>query len=338
MWKGYIIDINYGSVTGARLEHAKALIEKAGVDLTIGHYETAEEMIANLQDADILFCTGNPILTREIMEALPRLKVIQRFGIGYDSIDVEAATELGILVLYSPGCCAEELAVHATAFILNLFRNVSLHDRTMRTGVWCKAKGPKPAHPGDITLGLFGFGRSARRLWRIFHEGFGTKVIACDPYLTKEMIPEFDVELVSFEELLERSDVISIHAPLNKETRHTFGEEAFRKMKPEAAIINVARGALIDQQALIRALQDGEIRFAGLDVFEQEPLPADSPLRGMEQVVLTSHSAFTGINSERRSNEMVYELISEIIEHNSVDGSCLSDPTVISKIPGFTVR
>ena len=338
MWKGYIIDINYGSVVGERLEHAKALIEKAGVDLTIGHYDTAEAMIENLQDADILFCTGNPILTREIMEQLPRLKVIQRFGIGYDSIDIQAASNLGILVLYSPGYCAEELAVHATAFILNLFRNVSLHDRTMRSGAWCKAKGVKPPHPGDITLGLFGFGRSARRLWRIFHEGFGTKVIACDPYLTREMIPEFDVELVSFEELLERSDVISIHAPLNSETRHTFGEEAFRKMKPEAAIINVARGALIDQQALIRALQEGEIRFAGLDVFEQEPLPADSPLRGMEQVVLTSHSAFTGINSERRSNEMVYELISEIIEHNSVDGSCLADPKVISKIPDFTVR
>lgn len=274
MWNAVIVDRDYGSVSLENQEYIKQQYAKNGINLRLAHYRTPEEILENCKDADAILGTGNPPITREVLEGLTNLKVVQRFGIGVNSIDLKAADETGTLILYMPGFCVQELAIHASALILNLLRNVSFYDRRIRAGQWPKAAGYVPRNPKDLVLGLYGFGGSARPLYDIFYHGFGTKVITCDPYVKKDIKENYDVKIVSFDELLNRSDIISIHAPLTEETHHIFNREAFSKMKNDAMIVNISRGGLIDQEALAWALDIGQIRFAGLDVFEQEPLPA----------------------------------------------------------------
>ena len=337
MWKACIVDSQYGSMSQEQLSTLVSHYRQVGVDVTLVHYPTPEEIIANCGEMDAILCSGNPPITRAVLRSLPQLKVVQRFGIGVNSVDLEAAREYGVLVLNLPGFCVEELAVHAAALILDLLRNIGYYDRGIRQGIWRKAKGFLPPSPKDLTLGLYGFGGSARPLYRIFHHGFQTKVIACDPYITAGQLTGYDVELVSFDALLARSDIISIHAPLNEETRHIFNYAAFQRMKPESAIINIARGPLICQSDLIRALQEGEIRFAGLDVFEEEPLPADSPLIQMDNVVLTCHSAFYGVNSRANVDRMVVELMDLIVNQHTIPRKYVANLGVRPKMAGLVL-
>lgn len=338
MWKACVINCEYEAMNPQRREEYLRRYREIGVEAVMLPDNTVEDIIAHCQDADLLGCVGNPPVPRAVIEALPNLKVVQRYGIGVDSVDLEAAAEHGVLVLNQVGYCVEELAAQATALALSLLRNVGYQDRGVRAGQWRKAKGVIPARPDHMTVGIFGFGGSGKCLYRIWHDGFGARIIACDPYLTGEDVADFDVELVSFETLLKESDLISIHAPLNKETYHQFDAEAFRAMKQSAMIINVARGPIIDQQALIAALESGEIRFAGLDVFEQEPLPADSPLRTMDQVAMTCHSAFWGVQANERATELVFEQMETILKEHYVDGKYIANAPVVSRIPGLTVR
>jgi D-3-phosphoglycerate dehydrogenase len=337
MWKACIVDSQYGSMSREQLSNLVAHYQQIGIDVALVHYPTPEEIIANCGEMDAILCSGNPPITRAVLQSLPKLKVVQRFGIGVNSVDLDAARECGVLVLNLPGFCVEELAVHAAALILDLLRNVGYYDRGIRQGLWRKAKGFLPPSPRELTLGLYGFGGSARPLYHIFHDGFQSKVITCDPYVTAGQLADYQVELVSFDQLLARSDIISIHAPLNQETRHIFDYAAFQKMKPESAIINIARGGLIHQADLIRALQEGEIRFAGLDVFEEEPLPADSPLIQMDNVVLTCHSAFYGINSRANVDRMVVELMDSVVNQMAIPRKYVANPGVQPKLAGLTL-
>ena len=337
MWNAVVVDRDYGSVS---LEKQQLLVEnyaKKGMNLRLEHFKTDDEIVAGCADADALLCTGTPPITAKVLKGLPRLKVVQRFGIGVNSVDLEAATEAGVLAMFMPGFCIEELAVHATALILNLMRNVSYYDRGIRSGEWRKAKGPMPPNPEDLTLGLFGFGGSARKLWKIFKDGFGTKVLAYDPYISPDKAPE-GVEMVSFEELLAQSDIVSLHAPLTPETRHIFNKEAFEKMKKNAMIVNISRGELIDQKALEEALEQGEIQFAGLDVYEQEPLPADSPLIQRDDVILTCHSAFYGVNSQKNQLSLALELVDGVLNHKKVSGRYIANKGVVSKIEDLIIE
>lgn len=335
MWKAYVVNCQYGSMTEARREEYVRRYREIGIEAVMLPDHTPEEIIAHCQDADLLGCAGNPPITREVIEKLPNLKVVQRYGIGVDSVDLEAAREHGVLVLNQVGYCIEELAAQATALALSLLRNVGYQDRGVRAGGWLKAKGIIPSRPDRLTVGLFGFGGSGRCMYRIWHDGFGSRIIACDPYLTQEDVAQYDVELVSFEELLRQSDIISIHAPLTEETYHQFSTDAFKAMKPTAMILNIARGPIIDQNALIHALEIGEIRFAGLDVFEQEPMAADCPLRQMDNVALTCHSAFWGVEANQRATELVFEQMASIIENHQVEHKYVANSGVISKIPGL---
>lgn len=337
MWNAVVVDSDYGSVSKEKQNYLKAEYEKRNISLRIEHYHTPEEIIAGCQDADAILGTGNPPITRNVLESLPRLKVVQRFGIGVNSIDLDAAKETGTLALYMPGFCVDELAIHASALILNLLRNVSYYDRGIRQGEWRKAKGVVPRNPRDLTLGLYGFGGSARPLYKIFKQGFGTKVIAADPYVKSDMYTDYDVDFVSFDELLEQSDIVSIHAPLTPETRHIFNQEAFRKMKNNSMIINVSRGELIDQDALVEALKAGEIQFAGLDVFEKEPLPMESALVGNDQTVLTCHSAFYGEEAQNNQLKLALELVDSVLNQNMVVGKYIANSGVVSKIESFEV-
>lgn len=305
-----VVDKDYGSITLEELESLKKELEKDGIMLRLCHFQTEEEIINNCQEVEAILGTGNPPITAQVLTHLPQLKVVQRFGIGVNSIDLETASACKTAVLYMPGFSVDELAVHAAALILALIRNTAYYDRHIRAGEWPKASYYTPKAPGDLTLGLFGFGGSAKPLYKIFHNGFGTKVIACDPYISEEVRREYEtVEFVDFDTLLRRSDIVSIHAPLNKETEHIFDKSAFQRMKQDSMIINIARGPLIKENDLIWALKHGEIRYAGLDVFEKEPLSEDSPLKNMDNVLLTCHSAFYGVNSKKRQLTWARELL-----------------------------
>ncbi len=337
MWKACFIDSTY-SMTPAEVEALVRGYRETGLEVTLEDLHTEEEIIAAGGDADVLLCNGNPPITRRVLEALPRVKVVQRFGIGVNSVDLEGASACGVVVLNQPGISIQELSVHTTALILDLLRNLSYYDRGIRQGEWRKAKGIPCPPMQEQVLGLYGFGATARLLYKIFRDGFGLRrIIACDPYLQPADIPEFDVELVSFEELLRQSDILSIHVHLNAETYHRFDDAAFRQMKPSAVVINIARGGVICEPDLIRALQEGEIRGAGLDVYETEPLPADSPLIEMDNVVLSCHSAFLGVHSRQLLNRQLLEQMAQIIGTNSISHVPVANKGVVSKIPSFQI-
>lgn len=337
MWNAVVVDRDYGSVNLEKLEYIKQQYSKNGINLRLENYNTPEEILNGCQSVDAILGTGNPPITKDVLEGLPNLKVVQRFGIGVNSVDLEAASAAGILILYMPGFCVQELATHASALILNLLRNISFYDRGIRCGEWRKATGYIPRNPGDLTLGLYGFGGSAKPLYSIFRNGFGTKVITCDPYIDKNVKKNFDVEIVTFEELLEKSDIISIHAPLTSETRNIFNRQAFQKMKNDAMIVNISRGELIHQDDLIQALENGDIRFAGLDVFAQEPLTIESPLICNENVVLTCHSAFYGDHAQRNQVHLSIELVDLVLNKNSVPSIYIANKGVASKIENFQI-
>ncbi|SNT26167.1 D-3-phosphoglycerate dehydrogenase [Anaerovirgula multivorans] len=338
MWNAVIVDRDYGSVSLEKQKYIKEQYAQNRINLRLEHYPTPDEIIANCKDADAILGTGNPPITRDVLEGLPNLKVVQRFGIGVNSVDLEAATREGVLVTFMPGFCIQELALHATALILDLLRNISYYDRGIRKGEWRKAKGHMPRNPKDLTLGLYGFGGSARPLYNTFYHGFGTKVVTCDPYIDKNIRENYDVEIVSFEELLKQSDIVSIHAPLTEETHHIFNYEAFKKMKSDAMIVNISRGGLIDQEGLVRALNEGEIRFAGLDVFEQEPLNSDSALVSNEQTVLTCHSAFYGEQAQKNQIQLAIELVNDILNRKTVKRMYIANKEVKSKIDSLTIQ
>jgi D-3-phosphoglycerate dehydrogenase len=241
------------------------------------------------KDADAVMVTSAAV-SAEIMDRLPRLRVIGRPGIGYDVVDVEAATARGIAVFSAPGFCAREVADHTLMMALALARKAPVLHAALRRGVYERGlASPMPALY-EMTLGLIAFGEIGREV-AARAKPFGLTLIAHDPFVVPAVAEGYGVTLVGLDELLRRSDIVSVHAPLTKETRHLLGAREFGLMKPTAYVVNTARGAVIDQAALIDALQKGRIAGAGLDVFEREPLEADSPLARMGNVVLTPHTA-----------------------------------------------
>ena len=329
--KAIMVDSKYGSLNTDDINKVKEAYEHAGIIFEADDFKTDTMIVEACQDADVLLCIGNPPITRKVFEGCPKLKFVQRFGIGVNSVDLEAASEFGKYVLYMPGFCTEELATHAASMILSLIRNTAYYDRGIRRGEWPKGSYFPPKDISKLTLGLYGFGGSARPLYRIFHEGFGTKVITTDPYLNEDIKQEYDIEIVSFEELLQNSDIISIHAPLNPGTRHVFDAEAFKKMKKDSMIINIARGPIIDEKALIEALQNGNIRFAGLDVFETEPLEEGSPLRELDNVILSCHSAFYGEGSKEKQVSLAISLITDALLKKELPAAYVANRDILDR-------
>ena len=264
--RAVVVDKDYGSVTPEELEIVRAAYEEAGIKLEAYHFTSEDEIIEGCKGAIAILGTGNPPITRRVMEALPDLKYVQRFGIGVNSIDLDAAAELGVAVLNIPGFCAKELADLAFAMVMALIRNTVYYDREIRKGNWPKCTYLLPLDVRELTLGLYGFGRAGQELYKVLRGGYGVKVLACDPYLPDAVKAQFeDVEFVDFDTLVRESDILSIHVGLNKETFHKFNHETFRQMKNNALIINTARGPIIDQKALAEALISGEIRGASLE-------------------------------------------------------------------------
>ncbi|MCL4465963.1 MAG: C-terminal binding protein [Chloroflexi bacterium] len=273
--------------------------------------EVIERMAA---DADAVMVTSAKI-TAEAMDRLPRLRAIGRPGIGYDVIDVPAATERGIAVFSSPGFCASEVADHTLMLALGLARKLPLLHHAIRRGVYERGlSAPMPA-VYELTLGLVAFGEIARQV-ALRAKPFGFRLLASDPFVSQEVASQYGVTLVPIDDLLRQADIVSVHAPLMKETFHLLSEREFNLMKRTAYVINTARGPVIDQQALIAALRAGRIAGAGLDVFESEPLAADNPLTTMDNVLLTPHTAGVSDSSQiasrhRTARNIVNALVGE---------------------------
>jgi D-3-phosphoglycerate dehydrogenase len=250
-----------------------------------------EELISKTRDADALVVVYSPI-TRRVMSALEGLKTVVRTGVGYDVIDVPAATELGVIVVNIPDLWIREVANHALALLLAWNRKVIALDRQVHAGIWgVGAMSPQTGSLHGETVGIVGLGNIgcafARRV-----AAFETKVIACDPYVDERRFKELGVERVTLEALAERADYVSVHTLLNAETRHLIGEAFFRRMKPNAILINTSRGPVVDERALLQALQDKRLAGAALDVWEEEPIRADNPILKLDNVIATPHAAY----------------------------------------------
>ena len=279
------VDVNFS------YEQETLRVEAAGADFVLRRAKTEDEIIKACGDATmILFENADTPLNARVMAALPKLKAIVRYGVGVDSIDMGEATKRGIVVANSADYCTEEVSDHAVALLMAAARRIARLDRKIRSGGWV---GYNPNQPmrrlSRLTLGLLGWGRIAQAVARKM-AGFQMRILVSDPYV-KSLPAGSGVELVSREQLLREADLLSLHLPLNAETRHLINEETLALMKPSAFLINTSRGGIVDEAALIRALREEKLAGAGLDVFEVEPLPAGSPLRGMEQVILTPHYA-----------------------------------------------
>ena len=277
------------------LDPAKKVLAGLDPEYRMAASASADDILAVARDADAIFVTYAK-LPGELLRQLKRCKVIGRFGLGVDNIDVKTAAELGIVVTYVPDYCLQEVSDHAMALILALARKVPFSNALVQAGRWeMPAVVPMRRLEGQ-TLGLVGFGNIPRRV-APKAMAFGLKVIAYDPYAGGETAHRLSVELVSFDRLLEISDYVSVHAPLTQQTRGLFNTAAFGKMKKGAYLINTARGPLVDEKALVTALDSGRLGGAALDVVVTEPLPKDSPLLNRSNVILTPHTAFYSIEA-----------------------------------------
>lgn len=282
----------------------------AGLELVCAGATSPEQIISAGRDADVLM-TYDPGIPRQIVQELVNTQAIISYGIGFDHIDTDAATEHGILVVNTPGFCIDEVANHALMLLLALTKKLVLLDRRMRQGQWTTGRElrevlrPTPPIYGE-RLGLVGFGAIARNV-ALKAQAFGMSVSAYDPLIDAAVFDTQHVTRVSLHDLLTTSDYVSLHVPLTPETRHLLDGDNLRSMKRTAYLINTSRGSVIDELALTRALQEGWIAGAGLDVFEQEPLSASSPLLAMDNVIVTPHTASYSEASRVRVRRRVAE-------------------------------
>ena len=280
----------------------RAVAEAAGAELLLG-----DEQNPTIRDAEVILTTWIRFPAEEIRK-FERCRLIVRYGIGVDTIDLDAATECGIVVANAPNHCVAEVADHSAALILSSLRRVPWFNQQVRAGSWRAAQRAEKSMPrlASQTLGLIGLGKIGRQLLKRMVP-FGFRIIGYDPYLSEEAIRALGVEPVTFTQLLREADIVSLHVPLMPTTRHLINAEALALMKPTATIVNSSRGGVIDEAALIQALQEGRLFGAALDVLQQEPPAPDNPLLSFDpyRVIITPHAAAS-------SDEVLDDLHAEV--------------------------
>lgn len=277
------------------LDPAKSALARLNPTYLFAKSTGAEDILAVARDADAILVTYAK-LTRELLLQLTQCKAIGRFGLGVDNIDLPTAKEKGIAVNYVPDYCIREVSDHTVAMLLALIRKIPFSNKLVQSGRWeMPAVVPIRRIEGTV-LGLVGLGHIPR-LVAPKAQAFGIKVIAYDPFAKPELFKAANVESVDFDTLLRSSDYISVHAPLLPATRGLINADAFAKMKKGVFIVNTARGPLIDEPALIAALDSGQVGGAGLDVVTTEPIAKDSPLLGRDNVIISPHTAFYSIEA-----------------------------------------
>ena len=277
------------------LDPAKAALARVDPELRMAKSASADDILAVARDADAVLVTYAK-LPGELLRELKRCKAIGRFGLGVDNIDLPAAKALGISVNYVPDYCMHEVSDHAMALLLALVRKIPQSNKLVQSGRW-EVPPLVPIHRlSGRVLGLVGFGNIPRAL-APKAQAFGLRVVTHDPYVSSDALAKAGVEGVGFDALLAMSDIVSIHAPLLPATRGLFNAAVFGKMKKGALLINTARGPLVDEDALIAALDAGQLGGAALDVVTTEPLAKDSKLLGRDNVILTPHTAFYSVEA-----------------------------------------
>jgi len=277
------------------LDPAKAALARLEPELRMAKSASADDILAVAREADAVLVTYAK-LTGDILRQLKRCKAIGRFGLGVDNIDLAAAKEMGITVTYVPDYCLQEVSDHAMAMLLALARKIPYSNALVQAGRWeMPAVVPIYRLEGRV-LGLIGFGNIPRRV-APKAQAFGLNVITHDPFVSQEAAKLLGVDNVRFDQLLARSDFISVHAPLTAQTRGLLNAEALAKMKKGVLIVNTARGPLVDEQALVAALDSGQVGGAALDVLATEPPTKDSPLLGRDNVILSPHTGFYSVDA-----------------------------------------
>ena len=306
-------------VTRKLFDEAISLIEEyADVEV----YESEEEpapydlILEKVRDIDGLLCLLTDKIDARIIEAGERLKVISNYAVGYDNIDVEAATKRGIYVTNTPGVLTETTADLTWAILMAIARRVVEADKYVRAGRWVHAWGPKMMLGSDVhgkTLGIVGLGRIGSAVARRA-KGFNMRVIYYDVFRREELERELGLEYKPLEELLKEADYVTLHVPLTKETYHLIGERELGLMKTTAYLINTSRGAVIDQKALYKALKERRIAGAALDVFEKEPIDPDDPLLELDNVVLTPHIGSASVETRKKMAMIAAENLVSVLK------------------------
>ncbi len=308
------------------LDIERSILSENGIDLVDCKSMSREDILSESADADaIIFCFAE--VDAELLEKAKKCKVASRYGIGVDNIDIKKCTELGIVVTNIPDYCLEEVADHAIGMILNLNRRIGEHWDLVRNGGWHELNLDIPVlRLSEATLGIVGFGRIGKTIAKRM-SSFGLKIIASDPILKSgDTIDE--VKIVTFDQLLEESDFITVHVPLMENTHHLFSKPEFSKMKNNAILINCARGGLINEKEAFLALENNEIGGIGLDVIEEMSDKPSSPLFESNNVIITPHTAFFSKSSNEELQKRTAQEVVRVI--NSKQPENFINPEVIN--------
>lgn len=303
LWEVVITDCDHGSI-----EIEKEEWDRIGARMTLAQVKSEADVIRVCEQADGILNQYAP-LTRAVLERLPRCKVIAKYGVGVDSVDLKAATDFGIIVTNVPDYCLDEVSDHAIGLMLTLARKTVFFNKGVKSNQWDFRQGSPIHRIRNKTLGLIGCGRIGREVARKMSV-LGMRAIAYDPYIADA---GGAIALVDLDTVLRESDFISLHCSLNESTRHLLGGREFKKMKKKPFIINVARGPIIEEKELIEALNEGRISGAGLDVLEKEPPDPHNPLLKMENVILSPHVAFYSEESIRELKRRAAEGVSAVL-------------------------
>jgi D-3-phosphoglycerate dehydrogenase len=275
----------------------RSILEGAGCELVVAQCRSEDEVIAAARDCAAILLQYAPITAR-VIAALPSLGLVSRIGAGFDTVDTDAARAHGVWVTNSPDYGVGEVATHALALALASIRNVVAYDRDVRAGKWHFLSSGTILRASRLTLGIVGLGRIGKRMAHVSRDVFG-RVVAFDPYLIDGDFPAYVERMPTLASLAAAADVVSLHTPLNAETRGLVGDAFFAAARRGLTLVNTARGAVVDMPALLAALDAGILRGAALDVLPIEPVPADSPLRSDPRVILTPHAAFFSVEAEQ---------------------------------------
>lgn len=289
----------------------REVLSREGIEVETAQASSADEVIDAARGVEGLLVQYAPI-TEAVFEAVPSLRVVARYGIGVNNVDTERATANDVFVTNVPSYCVDEVPEHALALILACERRIGVFDRAIKKGTWDWKIGKPIRRLSGQTVGLAGFGRLPRHLVQK-SQGLGFEFIGYDPYISEDEFADSGVEKVEFENLLARSDIVSIHAPLTPETENMFDADAFQQMKDTATLVNTARGGIVDVDDLNVALRDGEIGAAGLDVMPEEP-PAEHPLFERDNVVLTPHVAWYSEQSITQLRRTAAEQVRTVLD------------------------
>jgi D-3-phosphoglycerate dehydrogenase / 2-oxoglutarate reductase len=302
-FKVVITDCDHGSI-----QEEKEEFDRIGAELILAQVKEEEDLIRVCREADGLI-NQYALLTRRVLENLPKCRVVSRYGVGVDSVDLKAATDLGIIVANVPDYCIDEVANQTLSMILTLIRKTAFLDQKVKSGQWDFHLGIPIHRTRGKTLGLIGCGKIGLEVAKRI-SSFGIRAIAFDPYIEKA---HEVIELKDLDTVLKESDYISIHCPLNDSTQHLVGEREFKKMEKKPLLVNTSRGPIIDEKALIQALAQGLISGAGLDVLEKEPPDSKNPLLKMENVVLSPHIGFYSEESISELKSRTAKNVSDVL-------------------------